>query len=498
LNDLYSDTCNCAALPDLADNADEWDTIYTDIARQLLNGEDLSSDALYNKTAAQLMAALNKGLGGTSFDDNDSRKALQSKFKQNIEQFSYAKTLTQFQLFKDAVFNKKGQIQSLATVKKAVADTGEVFNNNYLRAEHQYVVQTAIMAHKWGTLDSQYLEFTTAGDAHVRASHKLFDKFTALKSDPIWKRLYTPLDWGCRCTVIPGVAKNVSREYDSVWANKVVDPLVKGTIFDNNAALTGKVFTDKHPYFKATNKKASKIEQPTPFELNDKTLKQLEERKFKLDIDKDGIERFNKNFKGFNFIELDKDMTNLSKKFNLNFDKKTILTDDKNIWFQYIDTKKGFTLQRKLFVKDGVKTVYHSYFEINKDLQGGGISKEVFKNLHKQYKNSNLDKITVHANLDVGGYTWGRYGFSAYNMQDINDVYNKAKRLKELGTLTDSNLQHFEESYEDFKKNGNSFDMHRISSSEYGKKLLLKTQWKGELNLKDKVQTRIFEDYLGY
>lgn len=252
MNDLYSETCNCAALPDLADNADEWDAIYTDIARQLLNGEDLSSDALYNKTAAQLMAALNKGLGGTSFDDEDSRTALQSKFKQNIEQFSYAKTLTQFQLFKDAVFNEKGQIQSLATVKKAVADTGEVFNNNYLRAEHQYVVQTAIMAHKWETMDAQYLEFTTVGDSHVRASHKLFDKFTALKTDPIWKRLYTPLDWGCRCTVIPGVAKNVSKEYDSDWANKVVDPLVKGTIFDNNAALTGKVFTDKHPYFKAS------------------------------------------------------------------------------------------------------------------------------------------------------------------------------------------------------------------------------------------------------
>jgi hypothetical protein len=263
LNDLYSDTCNCAALPDLADNADEWDAIYTDIARQLLNGEDLSSDALYNKTAAQLMAALNKGLGGTSFDDEDSRKELQSKFKQNIEQFSYAKTLTQFQLFKDAVFNEKGQIQSLATVKKAVADTGEVFNNNYLRAEHQYVVQTAIMAHKWETMDAQYLEFTTVGDSHVRASHKLFDKFTALKTDPIWKRLYTPLDWGCRCTVIPGVAKNVSKEYDSDWANKVVDPLVKGTIFDNNAALTGKVFTDKHPYFRMNETKVKGLKKPT-------------------------------------------------------------------------------------------------------------------------------------------------------------------------------------------------------------------------------------------
>lgn len=261
-------------LPDLADNGQEWDNIYTDIARQLLEGEDLNTDALYNKTAAQLIAAMNKGFGGTSFDDDDSRKALQSKFIQNIEQFSYAKTLTQFHLFKDYVFNDKGQRQSFDTVKKLVADTGEVFNNNYLRAEHQFVTQSAIMAHKWETLDSEYLEFTTVGDSHVRASHRLFDKFTALKTDPIWKRLYTPLDWGCRCTVIPGVAKNLSAAYNSDWANKVVDPLVKGTIFDNNAALTGKIFTDKHPYFKTKGTTESKQEK-TPENNSIIDLKQL-------------------------------------------------------------------------------------------------------------------------------------------------------------------------------------------------------------------------------
>lgn len=236
-------------LPDLADDSEAWDDIYTEIARQLLNGEDLNTDAIYHKTAALLIAAMNNGFSETSFDDDDSRQALQSKFIQNIEQFSYAKTLTQFHLFKDQVFDDKGQLRSFAEIKKAVADIGEVFNNNYLRAEHQFVTQSAIMAHKWETLDSEYLEFTTVGDSHVRASHRLFDKFTALKSDPIWRRLYTPLDWGCRCTIIPGIAKNLSKEYNSDWANKVVDPLVKGTIFDNNAALTGLIFNNSHPYF---------------------------------------------------------------------------------------------------------------------------------------------------------------------------------------------------------------------------------------------------------
>lgn len=281
-------------LPDLADNGQEWDDIYTDIARQLLEGEDLNTDALYKKTAAQLIAAMNNGFGGTSFDDDDSRKALQSKFIQNIEQFSYAKTLTQFHLFKDYVFNDKGQKQSFETVRKAVADTGEVFNNNYLRAEHQFVTQSAIMAHKWETLDSEYLEFTTVGDSHVRASHKLFDKFTALKTDPIWRRLYTPLDWGCRCTVIPGVAKNLSTAYNSDWANKTVDPLVKGTIFDNNAALTGVVFNKDHPYFKVDEKKTTGTNKPTVL----KELKTTEDASdFFANFAIDNPEMFHRGFK---------------------------------------------------------------------------------------------------------------------------------------------------------------------------------------------------------
>lgn len=232
---------------------DSWNDIYSEIARQLLNGEDLDTDVIYNKTVTELMEAMNKSFG-ISYDDKDSQKALQSSFKKNIEQFSYAKTLTQFSLFKEHLFNDKGQIQSFEKVKKAIGETGEIFNNRYLAAEHQFVTQTAIMANKWETLDTEYLEFRTVGDSRVRPEHKLFDKFTAKKSDPIWKRLYTPLDWGCRCTVIPGIAKNISKEYDSDWANKAVDPLVKGTIFDNNAALTGVVFTDKHPYFKTSKK----------------------------------------------------------------------------------------------------------------------------------------------------------------------------------------------------------------------------------------------------
>jgi hypothetical protein len=110
------------------------------------------------------------------------------------------------------------------------------------------------------------------GDGRVRLEHKLFDKFTALKTDPIWRRLYTPLSWNCRCTIIPGIAKNLSKEYDSNWANKVVDPLVKGTIFDNNVGISKVIFTDKHPYFIANPIVLTIVNKP---ESDFKTVKSL-------------------------------------------------------------------------------------------------------------------------------------------------------------------------------------------------------------------------------
>ncbi|MDN3672628.1 hypothetical protein QWY99_22090 [Flavobacterium branchiarum] len=224
-----------------------------------MNGEDLNTDAVYNRTATQLIKAVNSGLG-PSFDDNESRKVLKDAFTLNVEQFSYAKTLTQFHLFKDAVFNLKGQQRSFESIKKIVADTGEVFNKNYLSAEVKYVTQSSIMARKWHTMDAEYLQFSTVGDSAVRPEHRIFDKFTALKTDKIWLRLYTPLAWGCRCTIIPGIARNLSKEFDSDWANVMVNPLIKDTIFDNNAALSNVIFNDRHPYFKV--KDQDKIKAP--------------------------------------------------------------------------------------------------------------------------------------------------------------------------------------------------------------------------------------------
>lgn len=217
------------------------------MARQLLAGEDIDTDALYNATVEQLEKALKLGLNIAP--DYEQESKLYQALNMNIANFSQAKTLFQIKHFKELMFDD-GKLLPLASFKKVIADQGEIFNQNYLHVEYDMVVQSAVMANKWETMDAEYLQFTTVGDDRVRPEHKLLDKFTAKKSDPIWKRLYTPLAWGCRCGVIPGKATLVNETYNSEWANKLIDPYIKNTLFDNNVGISKEIFTKKHPYFK--------------------------------------------------------------------------------------------------------------------------------------------------------------------------------------------------------------------------------------------------------
>ena len=254
MNDLYSERCSCCGdlvFHDLTDSNPDWDSVYTQIAFELLEGNKngINPD-LYFKTAQDLMSAVHNGLGGTGFAYDDNRNQLAAALQKNIYPFSAAKSLVQMQQFRDMIIGTDGKLLSFPSFKKVIADQGEIFNSRYLQVEHQHAMQSAIMAHKWDTLDSDYLEFSTVGDSRVRPEHKLLDKFTAPKNDPVWRRIYPPLAWSCRCTVVPGKAVNNEKKMTSIEAGAISKPWVKDTIFDNNVGLSKVIFEDNHPYFK--------------------------------------------------------------------------------------------------------------------------------------------------------------------------------------------------------------------------------------------------------
>src|SRR5690349_21579569 len=54
----------------------------------------------------------------------------------------------------------------------------------------------------------------------------------------------------------------------------------------------------------------------------------------------------------------------------------------------------------------------HNVFTINGEGQGSGIAKQVLKAQFDEYEKLGVAEVAVHANIDVGGYAWARFGFT--------------------------------------------------------------------------------------
>lgn len=80
---------------------------------------------------------------------------------------------------------------------------------------------------------------------------------------------------------------------------------------------------------------------------------------------------------------------------------------------KFNDRNGGLIGTATRFLYMDTKTVDHSYLKLNKQYENGGITKDLFASMVSVYNDLGMKKIKVHANIDVGGYAWGRYGFVA-------------------------------------------------------------------------------------
>ncbi|AYD48212.1 PBECR2 nuclease fold domain-containing protein [Arachidicoccus soli] len=208
---------------------------------------ELSTDKLFN--------ALDKGLGGVSFDFEDERNSLKAFFQDNLAQFSAAKSLTELKFFNELLIKENGEIRSFNEFRDAVLRYGIQFNKNYLKTEYNTAVAAAQNARQFITLKQngvQYLTYKTMEDGKVRPTHVILDDFTAHIDDPAWDVMTPPLAFNCRCYLLPGIASQVG-----VLLNKLkmtFRQLFRAAKvpkeFQNNPAKSKVIYTQEMPYFK--------------------------------------------------------------------------------------------------------------------------------------------------------------------------------------------------------------------------------------------------------
>src|SRR5690606_15046740 len=77
------------------------------------------------------------------------------------------------------------------------------YNNNYLEAERQFAVSSAISADKWSKVSERYnLQYRTVNDDKVRDEHRVLHDITLPVEDEFWKKYYPPNGWRCRCVAV--------------------------------------------------------------------------------------------------------------------------------------------------------------------------------------------------------------------------------------------------------------------------------------------------------
>lgn len=129
------------------------------------------------------------------------------------------------------------------------------YNQNYLRAEYNFAVQSTQMAVRWHKFeqdgDRYLLQYRTANDGLVRPEHQALHNTTLPIGDPFWNDYTPPLGWNCRCTVVQ-VRRGKYPESDSAAAIRAGEEATakpKQQIFRFNPGKTERIFPPKHPYF---------------------------------------------------------------------------------------------------------------------------------------------------------------------------------------------------------------------------------------------------------
>jgi hypothetical protein len=320
----------------------------------------------------------------------------------------------------------------------------------------------------------------------------------------------------CRCVMTPIVVSGDE-------ATKLIDAKVRGEKYEpkriksvpsqfqkwienNTDRIEAANNRGTLPYWIKDNAKFIKVTTSEyPYIMTDKSLSELRKLGFNIQQraekrmnDIEFAEKFNSGYMAkFNLQEFDKNLETILKEYDANMEikERTLTYSEHNKVYQLeyyglIDGKK-FELHRKF---TGDNTVRHVLFTLPESAEGKGLSKKIFRDLYKQYKNAGIETIEVHANLNVGGYTWGKYGFTA-DKSSYNELLSLAKSRKKIGMIGEEACNDFIQWLTPYK--GKDIPLYEVAyGKKYGKDFLLGSDWGGYIHFSNEKTRKIFEDYI--
>lgn len=197
------------------------------------------------------MAGVEKGLGGlNSTAYSDPAYELQTQFRHNIQAFAAFKNHEEISQLVKLLKDDKGAVRSFSDFKKVAEPVIGQYNDNYLDAERNHALASAQMSDKWLEFEENkkrfpYLQYKTQKDERVRDAHKELDGVTLPVDHEFWNNFLPPNGWKCRCFL-----KQTDKMEQKIKDGDLPSFEQVPSVFRNNAARSGELFTEEHPYFK--------------------------------------------------------------------------------------------------------------------------------------------------------------------------------------------------------------------------------------------------------
>jgi len=173
------------------------------------------------------------------------------QLQKNLLFFSVGKSAEQLKAMNALLIDEKGKIRNWQSFRDEVLKMNKQYNLRYLQAEYQTSKSSAQMARKWQEAQKRKhlypnLKYLTVHDSHVREEHAKLHGIVRPIDDPWWDTHYPPNGWRCRCSA--------QSTRDAVTPKDKIPHVPVHKHFRHNVGKTGKIFDEKHPYFKHLTK----------------------------------------------------------------------------------------------------------------------------------------------------------------------------------------------------------------------------------------------------
>lgn len=247
-----------------------WEHLHTASIINLSEDDNILIQAIFDKQGIKydpasmqkdinkLSKAITKGMG-SKFVYGDDDYLLTTMMELNLNRFGFNKSLAKVVDLNQAF----RETSNLNDFKKKAGKIVENYNTNYLRTEYNLAVASSQNGKRYIEQKQEsnifpYLQYQTAGDEKVRATHKALDGKVFKIGDKQAMSLYPPNGYGCRCEFVQidsdeaaEIGITTGAEGKGLLGTEHQNMVKQG--FDKNVGDTGDIFALNKNYANQLN-----------------------------------------------------------------------------------------------------------------------------------------------------------------------------------------------------------------------------------------------------